>query len=121
MSAGVERQRADAESFVSTRPEFLCTRVALHGGRNGVGSRFRVTIHHMESGFYENDSRPLSPDSTKKHPVGYSQYCEFIRRPEGAVTNQARAERSGDSRAAPQRNLLDFARVPRRKVEDCSR
>ena len=27
--------------------------------RNGVGSRFRETINHMESGLPENDSRPL--------------------------------------------------------------
>jgi hypothetical protein len=27
--------------------------------RNGVGSRFRATINHMESGLPENDSRPL--------------------------------------------------------------
>ncbi len=45
-------------------------KVALHWGRNGVGSRFRATIHHMESGFSENDSRPLSPDSTKKYLAG---------------------------------------------------
>ncbi len=40
------------------------------GGRNGVGSRFRPTIYHMQSGFSENDSRPLSPDSTKKYLAG---------------------------------------------------
>ena len=27
--------------------------------RNGVGSRFRATIHQMESVLAENDSRPL--------------------------------------------------------------
>ncbi len=44
---------------------FLSIKVALHWGRNGLGSRFRATIHHKESRFSENDSRPLSPDSTK--------------------------------------------------------
>ncbi len=38
---------------------FLSIELALHWGRNGVGSRFRATNHHMESGFSENDSRPL--------------------------------------------------------------
>jgi hypothetical protein len=28
------------------------------GDSNGVGSRFRATIHGMESGLPENDSRP---------------------------------------------------------------
>ena len=35
---------------------FLSIKVALHGGRNGVGSRFRRTIYHMGSGLPENDS-----------------------------------------------------------------
>jgi neutral ceramidase len=30
------------------------------GSGNGVGSRFRATINHMESGLPENDSRPLA-------------------------------------------------------------
>ncbi len=37
---------------------FFSLKVALHGGRNGVGSRFRPTIYHMGSGSPENDSRP---------------------------------------------------------------
>jgi hypothetical protein len=49
---------------------FLSFKVALHGGRNGVGSRFRPTIYHMGSGSPENDSRPLPPDSTKKYMAG---------------------------------------------------
>ncbi len=40
----------------------MSIKVALHWGRNGVGSRFRPTIYHMGSGAPENDSRPLSPD-----------------------------------------------------------
>jgi hypothetical protein len=28
---------------------------------NGVGSRFRATMNHKESGLPENDSRPLAP------------------------------------------------------------
>jgi hypothetical protein len=32
--------------------------------RNGVGSRFRGTINHMESGLPENDSRPLPRNAT---------------------------------------------------------
>jgi hypothetical protein len=49
---------------------FLSIKIALHGGRNGVGSRFRATIYHMGSGSPENDSRPLPPDSTKKYLAG---------------------------------------------------
>jgi arylsulfatase A-like enzyme len=46
-----------------------------HGGARtseseGVGSRFRPTIHHLESGFSENDSRPPSADPTKKYLGG---------------------------------------------------
>jgi hypothetical protein len=38
-------------------------KLALHGGRNGVGSRFRARIHHMVSRLAENDSRPLPAPS----------------------------------------------------------
>ena len=34
--------------------------------RNGVGSRFRASINHMESGLPENDSRPLAAMPTGK-------------------------------------------------------
>jgi hypothetical protein len=37
--------------------------------RNGVGSRFRATINHMESGLPENDSRPLPRNPTLIHLV----------------------------------------------------
>jgi hypothetical protein len=30
--------------------------------RNGVGSRFRPKIHHVETGLPDNDSRPLPPN-----------------------------------------------------------
>ncbi|TVS19594.1 MAG: hypothetical protein EA424_07885, partial [Planctomycetaceae bacterium] len=35
--------------------------------RNGVGSRFRATINHVENGMPENDSRPL--------PHSYQRSC----------------------------------------------
>jgi hypothetical protein len=45
-------------------------KVALHWGRNGVGSRFRPTVNHVENALPENDSRPLPRDSTKKYLAG---------------------------------------------------
>ena len=54
--------------------EKLRSRVPRRWGLgNGVGSRFRATIHHMESGSSENDFRPFVivpiPPAPDKHPI----------------------------------------------------
>jgi hypothetical protein len=42
---------------------------------NGIGSRFRATINHMENAFSENDSRPLPQNATLIHlPVLKRRY-----------------------------------------------
>ncbi len=52
------------------KPLFLPCFIGFSGVLKKCVCSFRSTIHHMESGFSENDSRPLSPDSTKKYLAG---------------------------------------------------
>ena len=58
-----DKWQRERRAFVQMLPELVDT----HRVRNGVGSRFRATMNHMESGLPENDSRPLPRNVTRIH------------------------------------------------------